>query len=572
MKKAIVKGIALTMATLLVLPMTACSGNTATADPSQSPSASGAESKGNVAVESVGGTENEEETVQILGLQEVEVDTSRKSTATSDEKKDKVIIPNDEVSDLLPYHNLYGSKNMICGELYEPLFDLTSDKELVGRIAKSYTEIDDTHVQVEIYDNVYDTDNNHITASDVVFSFDLTRDSGMGEDLSYYKSAKAINDYTVEFEWTEPITSMTAFNSMMNYVCIVSEKAYSDHDFTTDPVATGPYQVESYTQGVSVVLEINENYWQTDELRNEKARANVRELEFDVLADTSMQLVALESGTLVFCDITTQDVEKYASDDRYNVYSLPNTFNNNLIINQSAGSVGNDINFRLAVYYAIDNNVIAEALGSLTYYPCAVDASKVMSDYNTAWEQEENYNTVYDLELAKEYLAKSSYDGEELTIICTSMEANKNASVIILGCLEALGVKAKINAVEPPSINGVASDPEQWDLWFNAGTSSSGYCITRTAADFDPAMVSFGASKGFIDDDTFLEMLVAANSKDGYSVEATQAVYDYVIENAYDYGVVGNYKVYAFDPSIAHFTAYYNDSVFLFGACDYYLD
>lgn len=508
----------------------------------------------------------------IPSLQDVTVDTSRKSTVNSDEKKDKAIIPNDEISDLLPYHNLYGSKNMICGELYEPLFDLTSDYELVGRIAKSYTEIDDTHVEVELYDNVYDTDGNHITASDVVFSFDLTVDSGMGEDISYYKSSEAVDDYTVRFEWTEPITSMTAFNSMMNYVCIVSEKAYSDHDFTTDPVATGPYKLQSYTQGVSVVLEINEDYWQSDDLRNEKARANVEILEFDVLADTSMQLVALQSGTLVFCDITTQTVENYMEDDSYNVYSLPNTFNNNLIINQSEGSVGNDINFRLAVYYAIDNQAITDALGSLTYYPCSIDASKVMVDYDPKWDEAENYNTVYDLDLAKEYLAKSSYNGEELTIICTSMEANKNATTVILGSLEALGVNATINAVEPPSINSVAGDPESWDLWYNAGTSSSGYCITRVAADFDPAMVSFGESKGYIDDDKFLDMLVSANSRDGYSVEAMEAVYDYIIENAYDYGVCGNYKVYAFDKSIAQFVTYYNDSVFLFGACDYYLD
>ena len=85
-------------------------------------------------------------------------------------------------------------------------------------------------------------------------------------------------------------------------------------------------------------------------------------------------------------------------------------------------------------------------------------------------------------------------------------------------------------------------------------------------------MVSFGTSKGYIDDDTFLEMLVSANSKDGYSVEAMKEVYQYVIDHAYDYGVCGNYKVYAFDKSIAQFATYYNDSVFLFGACDYYLD
>lgn len=507
----------------------------------------------------------------VQAVLDLKADTTRKTAASSGERADKIIVPNDEIADLLPYRNTSGSKNAICGEIYEPLFDII-DNELVGRLAKGYTDVDATHTQVELYDNIYDWDGNNITASDVVFSFELTKDSGYAEDFGYYASAKAISDYVVEFTWVEPITSLTAFNNMMNYVCIVSEKAYSENNFITDPVGTGPYTVKSFTVGVSVLLEVNDNYWQKDDLRSPKAAANVQEIQFDVLTDSTMQVIALEGGTLSYCEITSQDIDEYVNSGNYLVASLPNPFLTVLLANQSENSPCQDVNLRLAIYYGIDNSAIVSAIGEQAYYPASTCSATVYTDYQKAWENEENYNTVYNPELAKEYLEKSNYNGETLSILTNALEQNKNAATIIHGFLQQLGINAEINAVEPPAVNGIACDPTAWDLFISPANSTSGLTITRICNDFLPANVAYGMVKTFTDDDKLQDMLTECNSKDGYSIDLTNEILAYMNENVYTYGLFGNTRVYAFDPKLASFELWMNNTCFLWGACDYYLD
>ena len=85
-------------------------------------------------------------------------------------------------------------------------------------------------------------------------------------------------------------------------------------------------------------------------------------------------------------------------------------------------------------------------------------------------------------------------------------------------------------------------------------------------------MSNNGGCKIFAEDDELQTMIDKCNSQAGYSIEATEAVYDYIHEKAYDYGLFGNIKIYAFTPDFASFETWYNSSAFVFGACDYYLD
>ena len=62
--------------------------------------------------------------------------------------------------------------------IYEPLM-CEYEGEIVGVIAKTITKVDDYTLDVEIYDYVYDQAGNHITADDVVFSFETMKASSM---------------------------------------------------------------------------------------------------------------------------------------------------------------------------------------------------------------------------------------------------------------------------------------------------------------------------------------------------------------------------------------------------------
>lgn len=564
------KLIALLLAFAMVLGLAACSSADDTEENSKEPEA---------VSQPVGGSESdapdESDSGTLSGINDImtlQADAARKSTANSDEKYDKLVVPNDEVADLFPYNNTSASKSAICVEIYEPLFDLINN-ELVPHLASGYTEVDDTHVQVTLYDNIYDWEGNNITASDVVFSYGVCMDSGYAEDFGYFEKMEAVDSYVIEFTWNAPITSLTAFNSMLSSVCIVSEKAYGEHNFAVEPVGTGPYILESFTPGVSVLLKANDNYWQTDEsLRSPLAGANVKEIEFDVLTDATMQVVALQSGALDYCEITTQNIESYIEDGSYNIYSLANPFVTCLLLNQSDDSPCKDVNLRLAIYYAIDNQSIVNAIGAYAYYPATCSAATCYSDYQAEWSTWENYNTQYDIELAKEYLEKSDYNGETLTILTNSLEYNKNAAQVVQGLLGAIGINATLNTVEPPAVNEASSHSDGWDLFLHPGNSKSGLTIGRITTNFDASSTPTGLVTTFTEDATLDEMLAECNSKDGYSVEKTTEIMQYLIDNVYTYGLFGNTRVYAFNAPMADFALYNQNTVFVFGSCDYYLD
>ena len=71
-----------------------------------------------------------------------------------------------------------GSKPVIYHEIYEYLFDLENN-EYVPVLAKGYTVVDELTYDVQLYENIYDSAGNHITASDVVFSTQKLVEAGM---------------------------------------------------------------------------------------------------------------------------------------------------------------------------------------------------------------------------------------------------------------------------------------------------------------------------------------------------------------------------------------------------------
>ena len=107
------------------------------------------------------------------------------------------------------------------------------------------------------------------------------------------------------------------------------------------------------------------------------------------------------------------------------------SFVNALNLNQSEGKAGADLNFRLAVFYAIDNESIATALQDTIVPAKAFGTPHFDSEYQAAWDTTPNYVNTFDPEKAKQLLAQTAYKGEKL-ILATQQDDNsqKMATVI----------------------------------------------------------------------------------------------------------------------------------------------
>lgn len=96
------------------------------------------------------------------------------------------------------------------GRYGSPLFQSTlltrdNDLNIVNDLATGYIISDDGLTWTyQIRKDVKFSDGTPLTAADVVFTYETTAKSGSVVDLSVMASAKAIDDYTVEFKLNKP--------------------------------------------------------------------------------------------------------------------------------------------------------------------------------------------------------------------------------------------------------------------------------------------------------------------------------------------------------------------------------
>jgi ABC-type transport system substrate-binding protein len=94
--------------------------------------------------------------------------------------------------------NGYPTGRVYC-EIYEALFDYDNQGNLVPSIGKSITIKDEKHYDVAIYDCVYDSAGNKITADDVVYSIKWLIKEGEAFKYELFQDVVKVDDYTVEF-------------------------------------------------------------------------------------------------------------------------------------------------------------------------------------------------------------------------------------------------------------------------------------------------------------------------------------------------------------------------------------
>jgi ABC-type transport system substrate-binding protein len=186
-----------------------------------------------------------------------------------------------DFADLDPFGAGTIGKNSLYYTIFEYLCNTDYNGQLYGVIAKDWKCIDDGYIyDIDIYDYVYDTAGNHITADDVVFSYNTFKDNGKGM-ARYIKSIEKTGDYSVRLTISDK--SIGSFEQLIRATAIVSEAAYKaspDH-FSTTPIGTTQYICTKFVSGASASFEKTEKYWQTNpSLRSPLSIANVDKINY----------------------------------------------------------------------------------------------------------------------------------------------------------------------------------------------------------------------------------------------------------------------------------------------------
>lgn len=465
--------------------------------------------------------------------------------------------------------NSNGRTNALWG-LYQELGHIISG-EFVPAIVKEYTIAEDgKSMTCTIFDYITDSAGNKLTANDVKFSFETGTALGYITGVSMIDEIVVDNDYQFTFKFGKELR-LGDLDTIFR-TAIVTQAAYEadPNGMSTNPVGTGPYTLTSYTAGSSFTYTAREDFWQTDEnYLCARDRANVKTINYVILAESSQRTMALEQKSIDMCsEISNEDIGEFREGGAYSgdywTYGVPDNLSLLIFCNCDSSRLTSNKDLRTAIFYAINAETILQSV----YNGNGTNPKSMSPTWGTGYaasvDSEDNYYN-YSVDKAKEYLEKAGYNGEELTILTEATGNVANSAVLVQAFLSAAGINAKIQSVDSTILQATYTNPDGWDILLTQNA-----CNTYAVTAFNP-LSSDRYTTGTINhiyDNKLQELLATAYAMSTAGEESFKALHDYVVENAYGMNLV-NYTTTYVVPSFMDSVCLSYKKSFIPGGCTY---
>lgn len=444
--------------------------------------------------------------------------------------------------DLAPFVGMSYGRIQVLHTLYEYLFDLAKAGEpLTPYIAKSVEKTAEKTFVVTLFDNVYDSGGNHVTAADAAWSYNTAMQMGNLRPLGDIESVTATGDYTVEFVLKkEP--GMGDLEKVLCEAPIVSQKAYeaSADQFATMPVTTSPYKLTEYVPGSSLTFEKRADYWQTDKSMGPKYnQANVQKIVFQIITEPSQHAIALETGSAdVSGSIAPADAAGFKDNPDFSIFTFQDNLTQLIVFNGSEGNPFTSKELRQAVAFAIDTKAMCEAISPGACTAASTIGNSNFGGYQDKWEGENYY--AFDLAKAQELFAASGQTaGLSARLLAQNDPRSGLMAQIIQSQLKEIGITVEINQVEASVFNQLKTDPTAWDIMIDAAAGGD-FIVNPWQLVYDQNRNN-GATGGFVKDDQLQTLLDTAVTE--FTPETIDAFQQYQKEQVYDYGLLSFHNI-----------------------------
>jgi peptide/nickel transport system substrate-binding protein len=342
------------------------------------------------------------------------------------------------------------------GLVYEPLFLFDPIKSsYIPWLASSGTWSGNTYV-IKVRDNVKWSNGAPLTGADVAYSINLSRtntNSPYNANVATVKNAVATgNTVTVTFKGTP---GYSEFQAYLYLAPVVDQATWAKVDSSqlikfanTHPVGTGPMLLDRYT-ATQEAYKINPGWWGTKQLG---LTFKFKYLVDVVNGSNNVQLSMLTAGQLDWSNNFLPGINTLVSGlngaGGYNI----STFYKNSPYMISANTVWvepnttrapmNNVNFRKALAYGINPaHIVSSVYNGIVK---AAHPTGLLPTLNSYIDQSvtSKYGFSYNPTLAKQYLAKSGYNGRAITLEVPDGWTDWMAGAqVIASDLAAIGIK-----------------------------------------------------------------------------------------------------------------------------------
>ncbi len=351
-----------------------------------------------------------------------------------------------------PHEQLSGGTMQMSHMLFDPLVRFTKEFDFEARLAEKWQRVDDTTFRFNLRKGVKFHSGNTMTADDVVWTFNRLKVSGdfKGVFAPYEKMIK-VDDYTVEIKSTKPypLVLQTA-----TYIFPMDSKFYSGEIDGKDKAAivkhggsfastnvsgTGPFIVTSREQGVKVVFERFDDYWDTT------SPGNVDKLTLVPIKENATRVAALLSGDIdLIHPVAPNDQKRVKQTKNIELTTVAGTRIITLQMNQNSNPALKDVRVRQAIVHAINNKGIVK---------------KIMKGFATAAGQQgpkgyagydETLVPRYDLKKAKQLMKEAGYEkGFKLSMMTPNNRYVNDAQIAqaVSSMLSKIGIKVDLKTL-----------------------------------------------------------------------------------------------------------------------------
>lgn len=310
---------------------------------------------------------------------------------------------------------------------------------------------DATYWIFSLREDVYFHNGQHFDADDVVFSFQYLIDrrdevAVLMLYLPQLASVEKLDQYKVKVGFSSPVIFPTAATAFTDFY-IAPHSAYEefgdDMFLVQNSYGTGPWIIQDWIDGQYTRYTKNENYW-------DKANYDsyFNEVYYNHSSEPSTLGAAVLSGDLnVYAPYGGVDADLLpmfdSVRDKIDVINIDTNTTRVLVMNLAPSSPFSDINFRKAFSMAIDRQLIIDQILGGGNYPHHFFHSSVPG-YDTGHDA-----YPYDPELAKEYLAKSNYHGEEIIYMGNyNVPKPEEVALAIKDMVSKIGINMSVQIID----------------------------------------------------------------------------------------------------------------------------
>jgi len=329
--------------------------------------------------------------------------------------------------------------SVLYSNVFEGLTRFMGDGSVVPGLAASWEISDDgLSYTFTLRDGVTFHDGTTMDAEDVKFTFDriLAEDSANAQKALYsaISAVEVIDPTTVRMTLSEPNGNML-FNLAWGDAVIVAPE--SIENIKQQPIGTGPFKFDSWTQGDSIEISQYADYW--------GEQPALTEATFKFISDPTAAFAAMMAEDVdVFSGFPApENLPQFEADPRFQVL-VGSTEGETILAMNNKEAPFDDLRVRRAVSYAIDRQSIID--GAMFGYGTPIGTH--FAPHNPAYVDLTSMSA-YDPQRARALLAEAGLpDGFETTLYLPPPSYARRGGEIIAAQLAEVGIKAEIINVE----------------------------------------------------------------------------------------------------------------------------